>query len=569
MASKTTPSLDYYSPRSVIKPAEWAVSNFKAIEYATLPLRRLTVLTGANSSGKSSLIQSLLLLAQSSEDEIILNGPLVRLGEPTDVIRSGSTTCTILFSTRLRSTKEANWAEWSFSLELEAGHTTLEVVAFDAAVDGTHVLSATSSRVTSKAREEVNPGGRYGNTILRVREVFGRSAPARTYLSFRGLFPEALVLRSKRDHVLAALRRTYSKREMRKDAERIFQLYEELQPWWRSHQDALPADVVELYGNFFQRGSSPMRFFQEAEDGSLDRLFTLYAEAAEEEGWRAIPARYWPAAWRPGSYGRTLFALSDAFKDALKSLSIADQILRRIRDSVRYLGPLREEPQVVSPSGGRSRSLPAGTRGEYTADLLAREKNRRVEFRDWNNAEKQLRLPDAVSLWTTYLGVGENVAVEDQGKLGRGLRLRVHGVERDLTTVGVGASQLLPVIAVALSAEPGTTVCIEQPELHLHPAVQSRLADFFLFARPDVAFVIETHSEYFVTRIRRRVAEQTVEPRNVAVFFAEQEGGVTNVRCLRLSRDGDFSDWPKGFFDAHDDDARALVRAIGTPARGE
>src|SRR4051812_26549750 len=78
------------------KLLSWHVADFKSIENAEVYPRRLTVLAGANSSGKSSLLQALLFLGQSlSEDEPVLNGPLVRLGEPRDVIRSGLDSFTV------------------------------------------------------------------------------------------------------------------------------------------------------------------------------------------------------------------------------------------------------------------------------------------------------------------------------------------------------------------------------------------------------------------------------------------------------------------------------------------
>jgi predicted ATPase len=244
------------------------------------------------------------------------------------------------------------------------------------------------------------------------------------------------------------------------------------------------------------------------------------------------------------------------------ALSAASEALSDFRDSIRYLGPLREEPQVVSALGARNRALPGGPKGEYTADLLARMKSRNVQFSDWKGKRHRRPLPEAVTMWTSYLGVGEGVAVEDQGKLGRGLRIKVNGVERDLTTIGVGASQVIPVLSVVLAAEPGTVVLLEQPELHLHPAVQSRLADFFLRARPDIKIVVETHSEYLVTRLRRRVAEQTASPMDIAVLFAEQEAGCSDFRRLQLNELGDFSEWPRGFFDTQDQEGQALVDAV-------
>src|SRR5690349_19031866 len=78
------------------KILSWYIADFKSIEKADVSPKRLTVLAGANSSGKSSLLQALLFLGQSlGEDEPVLNGPLVRLGEPRDVIRSGLDTFTV------------------------------------------------------------------------------------------------------------------------------------------------------------------------------------------------------------------------------------------------------------------------------------------------------------------------------------------------------------------------------------------------------------------------------------------------------------------------------------------
>jgi len=144
----------------------------------------------------------------------------------------------------------------------------------------------------------------------------------------------------------------------------------------------------------------------------------------------------------------------------------------------------------------------------------------------------------------------------------------VNGVHRDLTTIGVGASQLLPVLVAGLTVPVGSIVMIEQPELHLHPKVQSRLADFFLYARPGVKFLIETHSEYLITRIRRRVAEGKVVPAIVRVMFAEQHQGATSVRTLGMSEFGDFEVWPDGFFDAQDDDSLEIVRAVALRLAG-
>lgn len=127
-------------------------------------------------------------------------------------------------------------------------------------------------------------------------------------------------------------------------------------------------------------------------------------------------------------------------------------------------------------------------------------------------------------------------------------------------------------IVLVLGAPQGSIVLLEQPELHLHPKVQSRLADFFATARPDVRLIVETHSEYLVTRLRLRVAEGRLPPDDVTFLFASlrrqdqaEEPALpayTEFRRLLLTDLGDFSTWPDDFFDTLGNDAVSLAQAV-------
>jgi predicted ATPase len=103
---------------------------------------------------------------------------------------------------------------------------------------------------------------------------------------------------------------------------------------------------------------------------------------------------------------------------------------------------------------------------------------------------------------------------------------------------------------------------LEEPELHLNPAIQQKLGDFFLaVSKSDRQLLIETHSEYLVTRLRLRVAED-IEVRNQFNFiFTEwdKETGTT-YRAVHADSDGLIHDWPKGFFDQVGTDVRALLK---------
>lgn len=130
--------------------------------------------------------------------------------------------------------------------------------------------------------------------------------------------------------------------------------------------------------------------------------------------------------------------------------------------------------------------------------------------------------------------------------------------------IGVGVSQVIPVVVGSLR-QGERTVVIEQPELHLHPAVQARLGDLFINGALDEAenrFILESHSEHLMLRLLRRIretAEQDEEypdylakltPEHVSVYYVQASNGKTEMVPLRISEDGDFLDrWPNGFFD--------------------
>ena len=213
---------------------------------------------------------------------------------------------------------------------------------------------------------------------------------------------------------------------------------------------------------------------------------------------------------------------------------------------------------------------PVGVSGEFIADFLARNRNVLTSFVTSTGERTRASLEDAVTHWVDYLGVGSRVVVEDQGKLGRSLLLEVDGKERDLTAVGVGASQLLPVVAIVLRGAPRrSVVLLEQPELHLHPAVQSQLADFLMGARPDLRVVVETHSEYLVSRVRTRVAQRRISQRRICLLFSHRADGTTKIRNLELGPLGDLDSWPKGFFDTSEREAGDLVGGRPRPPRSE
>lgn len=255
-------------------------------------------------------------------------------------------------------------------------------------------------------------------------------------------------------------------------------------------------------------------------------------------------------------------SLAYHLRPSLGALASLGSTLEEFARQVQYLGPLRDEPRVVwTQWNEQARGLPVGSRGEFSAAVLSRRASRPIAYNRPNGDPAVEPLNTAVDEWLTYLDIGEGVAARSRGKLGVGVEVNIGGHARDLTSVGVGVSQALPLIVALLSVPRRSVFIVEQPELHLHPAVQARLADFMVTARQDLSVVVETHSEALLTRIRRRVAEEKIQPDRVRIVFVENDGFGASTRNLQVSSYGDLSEWPSGFISGGDDDTRAILQA--------
>ena len=118
--------------------------------------------------------------------------------------------------------------------------------------------------------------------------------------------------------------------------------------------------------------------------------------------------------------------------------------------------------------------------------------------------------------------------------------------------VGIGISQVLPVLVMAYGSQ-GKLLAMEQPEIHLHPALQAELADVFIEAAlgpRQNTFILETHSEHLILRLMRRIREGKVSSDDIGVVFVEPLARGSRFLDLRIDEEGDFiDDWPGGFFE--------------------
>ena len=110
-------------------------------------------------------------------------------------------------------------------------------------------------------------------------------------------------------------------------------------------------------------------------------------------------------------------------------------------------------------------------------------------------------------------------------------------------------SQVLPVITLLHYVPEGSTVILEQPEIHLHPLAQANLADVIINVAINrkIQVVLESHSEHFLLRLQTRIAEDVISSSDVKLYFCDAPNGVSEVRRLEIDLLGSIQNWPKNF----------------------
>ena len=127
----------------------------------------------------------------------------------------------------------------------------------------------------------------------------------------------------------------------------------------------------------------------------------------------------------------------------------------------------------------------------------------------------------------------------------------VGGRARNLIDVGYGVSQAIPIIADCVSAEPRSTLLIQQPEVHLHPRAQAAMGSFFaqLAASGRNPLVVETHSDYLLDRIRIDVQEERIDCGTVMILYFEQDRHGVNIHPIEIDGAGNLIGVPDGYRD--------------------
>jgi predicted ATPase len=500
--------------------------NFKAFKSLNeLKTKPITIISGANSCGKSSILQSILLLKQTLESQnldqnLCMNGRFVHLGTLKNVLFEQNLNNKLVFDLTLSLPIRPGTAR-------QSGVTTLQ-------------------ERTTRALRAFFPRSERRYSTLTVHYAFtlvGTEAPTRGFstpitLEHCSIEMQAL---GKDGYSTPGPRLTVSLADSTQG-----------EPSAPNESPGKHRDEYLATLNGTLRPSRPGGLsFNHAEDG--EGVFEI--EFANL-GIRALSEK--------------VPSTATVDFDILYTYGRAYDLLKAALSSHRYIGPLREEParRYIFEDD----VLEIGTKGENAAYIYLTDQYDKVEEHYFFNHETEsfelkesANLGASVQEWMALMGI-HGFEPESSGELIR-LGLNASSCSKlrvNIADVGFGVSQIFPIILEGLRMPTGDTLILEQPEIHLHPSLQMKLADYFIaLGLSKKAIIIETHSEHIVNRLVRRIVEdQTHHLKDmIAIYFVTQGDEGSQYEEVLIDELDGVVNWPDGFFDQTASEQGQIMRA--------
>jgi len=512
---------------------EYQISNFKPFAGpVNIPIKPITLIFGANSSGKSAIFQSLLMLKQTLEEGRDPNMSLLPKGNIVDL---GS------FREFIHNHDVSN--SFSFKMTFSFPKDIFEAFDIDSYDDEAEILHKSISSETIGLSVTFSWNNGTSNIMIPAIDLYigNDPKPIITYkigeknksgsyeYEFTGNFDH------KYWHTYWECFDEKKPEAFEKQHDSDFDdLIRELEGMSDKEKEKLRNKLEEYNRELNELKLKGNERAVETYESFGDDVLTLKGFLPKLLNYMETKYFLWESTYEEDSRNPSTFALTVA------------NLIRKFLNDIEYIAPLREYPERFYIYGGNPLES-VGSSGKMVFDVL------------FNNPELLTKVNKEFKRFGTdyelRLSRLSSEAFEPQ------LYNKSTDVAASFRDVGFGFSQVLPVIVQSMSSK-GKTLLIEQPELHLHPAFQAELGDLFIksaLGEQKNTFIIETHSEHLILRLLRRIRETTngelaegdspLKPEDVAVIYAKPTEKGTELIELRITEDGDFADkWPDGFF---------------------
>lgn len=530
---------------------EIQLSNFKAFADAVkIPIKPITLIFGANSSGKSSIIQSLLLLkqtmddAESPEPTLIAKGSLVDLGSYGEFIHCHNLQTPLSFKiTAPRPDLLGKLPAEEYLSNMHNLHEDFEKLngSGDFKTIGLGVtFSYESSNSVNVSKLELYLGEDAAPLFTYENNAPDEKDPKSVHLQYQSSPKSIFKIKS----VNVNHPYWYSYRE-------AFNIFESDLPTGaeiQKKEDELSIEEKTSLGKLFEASPEDKYLFQRCL--KIDYL-QKFQDIIELKNF--LPN---PNLLNGVETQHIIFDDNErtGHKDSISFFTLGiSSIFREFLEDIRYIGPLRDYPERYFTFTG-SKTKYVGKTGSHVSDILIRDKEVLAKINEQFNSFQIGYQLEVIPLTDESSGIHDLYALR--------LRHKSSGVLVGITDVGFGISQVLPVIVQSMT-EKEKTMIIEQPELHLHPALQAELGDLFINAalgEQKNRFIIETHSEHLLLRLMRRMRETAkgdlknpalaIRPDDLMVLYVEPGTSGSIVREMHLNEVGDLvKAWPGGFFE--------------------
>ncbi|WP_445719941.1 MULTISPECIES: AAA family ATPase [Flavobacteriaceae] len=466
-----------------------SINNFKSIgSLIEYELKPLTILSGTNSSGKSSFIQLLLILKEtidldSSKYQFYLKGDLFEVRDYTDILKGKDIANKLSFSFDLSKSEFFKYG------------TRVEKSLYDSFKDYNCQLKVDFD---------------YFNQEVYISEFF---------------INYSLPIEAKKNQFI------------------------------RFNQDKI-SETFNIESNVDYFGKNVYLDKANITDISYSSIFPLsYDIYSEEVGLAHIEGE----------------SIIDRKKETIyPNIESIKSLIKIFFEEIHYIGPLREQPRDEYVSKKQLNSV--GKKGENVAQILENFKDEILNipipiFKDDNISfeSKEMSLIDGVKFWMCdVFEIGNDIYSKKVGDSYAIILKNSNGNETTIKHVGFGISQILPIIVEGLRMSNTGTLILEQPEIHLHPKLQSLLFDFlYSLTLSGKTIIIETHSDHLITRMRRRIAEEAENKMKdkINLTFIESSGQDVIFKQIPLDDYGTSDYFPSDFIDKTDVELRAIVKA--------
>ena len=516
------------------------IENYKAFETAKIPLRPITILLGANSVGKSSIIQLMLMLQQtgktglkSYKSPLKLYGGYVNLGDSINLFRNKKTDLPLKFGFEIKNSNLKEYCKEYLISNYKKVFTDLPhfipIVGFkeikNKSIENVQVFEEYVNAIldistSEKTKEQYV---QHINIMLNHRGIFNIPALSKNLkrqLISTYTFLESLSKLIKNDsfevnfelkHMEGIL--LTSLIELKHNNKIILKLLVN-----DLNQPVLSSEIIKLSENDIKQVTS---FFD-----PTNTIFNSFNEIEKKENEQSL-------------LSSTIISIFRNFQNEIKK--------EFIEESINYVSPLRAHPKRYYMLDKAKLNLTLDTLdGDAIAEVIKDDSKIKLKVNNW------------------FKKFGIQVNVQEFKEVIHHLKVKQNELDLDITDVGFGISQVLPVILQGFLSTDNSTTIIEQPEIHLHPKIQADLADLFIDIVKNSTgkkLIIETHSEYILKRLRRRISEGKILPSQVAICMIDPQangnGAIVNV--LKIEEKG-FFEWPIDFYggDLYDDTVEYL-----------